>query len=201
MDLYEFDHKYRSEGFSLIAGLDEAGRGPLAGPVVAAAVILPEDIKIDGLNDSKKLTPKQRERIYEEILKCAISYGIGVVSNDEVDSINVLEASKLAMQKSVMSLDKIPDLLMIDAIRLTNVHIPQKSIVKGDSKSAVIAAASIIAKVTRDVIMHEIHNIFPQYGFNQHKGYPTKQHYLAIQRYGVSPFHRKTFSMKNPYKT
>lgn len=201
MDLYDFDQIYRARGFPLIAGVDEAGRGPLAGPVVAGAVILPDDIRIKGLNDSKKLTHKQRERIYQEILRFAISYAIGIASNDEIDAVNILEASKLAMQRAIVSLDKVPDLIIIDALRLKHVDIRQESIIKGDTKSASIAAASVIAKVTRDNLMNEIHSIYPQYGFNRHKGYPTRQHFIAIQQYGISPFHRKTFSMKNPYKS
>ncbi|MFQ3574466.1 MAG: ribonuclease HII [Thermodesulfovibrionales bacterium] len=200
MDLYDFDHSYRSGGFDFIAGVDEAGRGPLAGPVVAGAVILPVDIKIKGLNDSKKLSLKQREQIYKEIISCAIAYGIGVASNDEIDHLNILEASRLAMLRAIRSLVKPPDLLIIDAVRLPEIQIPQISIVKADSKSAVVAAASVIAKVSRDTIMVDIDKKYPQFGFAQHKGYPTKQHYLAIERYGLSPVHRKTFRTKNPYK-
>ncbi|MCX8027575.1 MAG: ribonuclease HII [Thermodesulfovibrionales bacterium] len=199
MDLYEFDHQYRALGFSTIAGLDEAGRGPLAGPVVAGAVILPADVKIDGLNDSKKLSQRQRERIYQEIINHAICYGIGIVSNDDIDSLNILEASKIAMQRAISSLTVTPHLLIIDAIQLPNIQIPQVSIIKGDAKSASIAAASIIAKVSRDRIMDEMHEKYPQYGFNKHKGYPTKQHYFAILQHGTTPIHRKTFNMKNPY--
>ncbi len=176
----------------IIAGVDEAGRGPLAGPVVAAAVIL-SDTKIEGLRDSKKLSAKKRELLFEEINDNAISVGIGVVSEREIDKINVLAATQKAMQMALGRLNRKPTLALIDGYKLPNQVIPNKGIIKGDTKVESIMAASIIAKVTRDTIMLEYDKIFPEYGFAQHKGYGTKQHMEALSNYKATPIHRKSF--------
>ncbi|WP_129596888.1 ribonuclease HII [Anaerophilus nitritogenes] len=183
-------------GCHLIAGIDEAGRGPLAGPVVAAAVILPHDLFIEGINDSKKISAKKREQIFDVITKEAISIGVGIVDEKMIDKINIFEATKLAMKIAVEKLNPSPEYLLIDAVKLTDIHINQMSIEKGDAKSISIAAASIIAKVTRDRIMDDFHKQYPQYGFIHHKGYGTKEHYENIQKYGILSIHRKSF-LKN----
>ncbi len=175
------------------AGVDEAGRGPLAGPVVAAAVVLPDDCIIEGLDDSKKLTHTKRVRIYKEIESLAISYAVGIVEPEEIDRINILQAALLAMEISVKKLTTKPDYLLIDGNQRTSLLLMQETIVKGDSKSCSIAAASIIAKVTRDSIMEEYHKQYPEYNFKGHKGYPTKEHYEAIKEHGPCPIHRKSF--------
>ncbi|GJM15432.1 MAG: hypothetical protein DHS20C13_07590 [Thermodesulfobacteriota bacterium] len=175
------------------AGVDEAGRGPLAGPVVAAAVVLPDDCIIEGLDDSKKLTHTKRARIYKAIESLAISYAIGIVEPEEIDRINILQAALLAMEISVKKLTTKPDYLLIDGNQRTSLLLMQETIVKGDSKSCSIAAASIIAKVTRDLIMEEYHKQYPEYNFKGHKGYPTKEHYEAIKEHGPCPIHRKSF--------
>jgi ribonuclease HII len=182
-----------AKGFQYIAGVDEVGRGPLAGPVVAASVILPKDCYIPRLNDSKKLSPKVREELYEEIIEKAVAVGIGMVSAQEIDHINIYEATKQAMIQSVQALTPAPDVLLIDALQL-NIPIPQMSLIKGDSRSVSIAAASIVAKVTRDRWMKRLAKIYPDYGFEQHMGYGTKQHIQAIQDYGICIEHRKSFS-------
>ncbi len=188
----EFEKEIWAKG-RIPAGVDEAGRGPLAGPVVAAAVVLPDDCKIDGLDDSKKLSHSKRERILEEIKLIAISYAVGIVEPDEIDRINILRAALLAMEISVKQLTTKPDYLLIDGNQKTSLLLIQETIVKGDSKSCSIAAASILAKVTRDSIMEEYHSIYPEYNFKGHKGYPTKEHYQALREYGPCPIHRKTF--------
>jgi len=188
----EFEKEIWAKG-RIPAGVDEAGRGPLAGPVVAAAVVLPDDCKIDGLDDSKKLSHSKRERILEEIKLIAISYAVGIVEPDEIDRINILRAALLAMEISVKQLTTKPDYLLIDGNQKTSLLLMQETIVKGDSKSCSIAAASILAKVTRDSIMEEYHSIYPEYNFKGHKGYPTKEHYQALREYGPCPIHRKTF--------
>jgi len=188
----EFEKEIWAKG-RIPAGVDEAGRGPLAGPVVAAAVVLPDDCKIDGLDDSKKLSHSKRERILEEIKLIAISYAVGIVEPDEIDRINILRAALLAMEISVKQLTTKPDYLLIDGNQKTSLLLMQETIVKGDSKSCSIAAASILAKVTRDSIMEEYHSIYPEYNFKGHKGYPTKEHYQALRKYGPCPIHRKTF--------
>ena len=180
-------------GIRLIAGIDEVGRGPLAGPVVAAAVILPVEFDLLGIDDSKKLSEKKRETLFPLIKELAIAYGIGVVNNQTIDEVNILEATKLAMKQAIESLRQGPEYLLIDALTLKDVEIPQQGIVKGDSKSVSIAAASILAKVTRDRMMEEYHQKYPQYAFHQNKGYGTKAHYEGIRRYGVCDLHRKTF--------
>lgn len=188
----EFEKEIWAKG-RIPAGVDEAGRGPLAGPVVAAAVVLPDDCKIEGLDDSKKLSHSKREKILEEIKSIAISYAVGIVEPEEIDKINILRASLLAMEISVKQLTTKPDYLLIDGNQKTSLLLMQETIVKGDSKSCSIAAASILAKVTRDTIMEEYHSIYPEYNFKGHKGYPTKEHYQALREYGPCPIHRKTF--------
>ncbi len=191
MDCFEKDAL--DKGYSLVAGIDEAGRGPLAGPVVAAAVVfdtLPLEI---GIKDSKALTPRRREYLFEEIKKRAVCVGIGIVEPQEIDKINILKASLKAMEKSVRSLSINPQFLLIDGRFPIELDIPQKTVIKGDSISVTIAAASIIAKVTRDRIMESYHKRYPVYGFNRHKGYGTEAHLMAIERYGPLPIHRKSF--------
>lgn len=192
-DLWAYEKRVREKGFSLIAGVDEAGRGPLAGPVVSAAVILPSDFQASGLNDSKKLTPKKREIFYEKIYEGADAVGIGVVDVAEIDRINILQASLISMVIAVKNLQPQPDFLLIDGKFITAAKYPQQAIIKGDALSMSIAAASIIAKVTRDRIMGKYHEIYPVYGFNRHKGYPTQEHRDAITSHGCCPIHRKTF--------
>jgi ribonuclease HII len=194
--MLEYERELNKKGLTLVAGIDEAGRGPLAGPVVAAAVILPIGKKIEGVNDSKKLSEKMRNKLYDIIIKEAVDYGIGIVDSDIIDEINILNASKLAMINAVKNLKIPPDYLLIDAVKL-DIEIPQMSIIKGDQKSLNIAAASIIAKVTRDNILAEYDKEYPEYGFNSHKGYGTSAHYDAINNSGIiEGFHRKTFLKK-----
>ncbi len=193
MNQYEL-HGF-SNGFEWIAGIDEAGRGPLAGPVVAAAVVLPTDFKIIGLDDSKKLSESKRNELFDIINEKALSVGVGIVNHIRIDEINILNASKEAMLIAVDKLVKVPDLLLIDAVKL-NTDIHQMNIIKGDQKSNSIAAASIIAKVTRDRMMTAYDKEYPGYHFTQHKGYGTQLHYQSIQEIGISPIHRKTF-LKN----
>ncbi|MDR3569878.1 MAG: ribonuclease HII [Syntrophobacteraceae bacterium] len=181
------------EGFCLVCGIDEAGRGPLAGPVVAGAVILPKSVRLSGITDSKKLTPQQREDFFEKIQARALAIGIGVVENGEIDRINILQATFRAMAGAVSQLPLAPDFLLIDGPYKLPVSIGQKGIVRGDSQSISIAAASIIAKVYRDRLMCRFHEEFPQYGFDTHKGYGTARHYEALQKFGPCPLHRVTF--------
>ena len=185
-----------SLGLRLICGVDEAGRGPLAGPVCAAAVILPEHLQIPGLNDSKKLTDKKRRELFPVIQEQAIAYGIGLASEQEIDEINILQATFLAMRRALEQLTVRPEIALIDGNRETDFGLPVKTVVKGDSLSANIAAASILAKVTRDNIMVELAQQYPEYGFEIHKGYGTKAHYEALRTYGPCPIHRKTFLKK-----
>ena len=193
-ELWNFEHEATEKGYSLICGVDEAGRGPLAGPVCAAAVILPTDLDIPGLNDSKKLTEKKRDELYDIITAQAVAYGIAMVSEEEIDEINILQATFLAMKRAVESLAVKPDFVLIDGNREPDLgDLPLKTIVKGDSRSANIAAASILAKVTRDRYMTELDAIYPQYGFAVHKGYGTKKHYAALEAFDACPAHRKTF--------
>ena len=175
------------------AGLDEAGRGPLAGPVVAACVILPRDCEIEGLNDSKKLSHQQRCRTLIEIRRKAVALSVGIVEPGEIDQINILRAALLAMEKSVTNLHNKPDYLLIDGNQRTSLPMPQETVIKGDSKCASIAAASVLAKVVRDYIMEKYHATYPAYNFLQHKGYPTKEHIEAIRRHGPCPIHRRSF--------
>jgi len=194
MTIYEKD-AYKN-GFVHIAGIDEVGRGPLSGPVVACAVILPKDIFIEGLNDSKKLSEQKRDELFDIIKEQALDYGIGIVNNEDIDEINILNATYLAMKKAINCLKNTPDYLLIDAATIPGIDIDQKPIIKGDSKSISIAAASILAKVTRDSIMYQYDEMYPGYGFKSHKGYGTKEHYEAIEKQGITPIHRKSF-LKN----
>lgn len=193
-ELKEIDKSYFKEGYNYICGIDEAGRGPLAGPVVVAAVIMPKDSMIEGVNDSKKVSEKKREKLYELIIEEAISYSVGIVDQNEIDRINILNATKAGLTEAVRTLKVKPELILVDA--LTNIDtcgVPYQSIIKGDAKSYSIAAASIIAKVTRDRIMREWDKVYPQYGFEKHKGYGTAMHINAIKEYGPCPLHRKSF--------
>lgn len=190
-DMRSFEHKYST--YSLICGIDEAGRGPLAGPVVAGAVILPKDCEILYLNDSKKLSPAKREALYEEIMEKAEAVGVGMASPARIDEINILQATYEAMREAVYNLGVTPELLLNDAVTIPDVSIPQVPIIKGDAKSVSIAAASIIAKVTRDRLMVQYDGILPGYGFARHKGYGSKDHIEAIRRLGPTPIHRQTF--------
>jgi len=188
----EFENQLWDIG-QIPAGVDEAGRGPLAGPVVAASVILSKENPIDGLNDSKALTPQKRSLLYDIISEKSVSFAVGIIENDVIDQINILQSTIKAMESSILGLTVKPDLVYIDGNRPTTLEIKQQTIVKGDTKCQSIAAASIIAKVTRDRIMEKLHEIYPQYGFLKHKGYPTKAHYEAIKMYGPSPVHRLSF--------
>ena len=187
-----YERQYE-ESCTYICGIDEAGRGPLAGPVVAAAVILPAGLVIPYVNDSKKLTEKRREALYPEILEKALSVGVGVVPAARIDEINILQATYEAMRQAIGQLSVRPDVLLNDAVRIPDVEIPQVPIIKGDAKSISIACASVIAKVTRDRMMKEYDAIYPEYGFAGHKGYGTAAHIAAIRQYGPSPIHRRTF--------
>ena len=190
----EFEREY--DGCSLICGVDEAGRGPLAGPVAAGAVILPKDCMILYLNDSKKLSEKRREELFLEIREKAVSYSVGIVGPERIDEINILQATYEAMRQAVSGLGVVPDLLLNDAVTIPELAIPQVPIIKGDAKSVSIAAASILAKVTRDHLMEEYDRQFPQYGFAKHKGYGTAAHVAAIREFGPCPIHRRSF-LKN----
>jgi len=194
MDAFEL--QARRLGFSRIAGVDEVGRGPLAGPVTAAAVILPENYKNSEIRDSKKLTPARREKLFDSITEDALAIGIGFVEPSIIDQINILRASLLAMQKAVLNLNFSPDFILIDGLHTIDVSIPQRAIVKGDSLSLSIAAASIIAKVSRDHIMDRYHVQYSQYNFAKNKGYGTSEHREAIKKYGVCKIHRKSFKIK-----
>ena len=186
-----FEHKYEHLGY--LCGIDEVGRGPLAGPVVACAVILPKDCDILWLNDSKKLTAKKREELYDVILEGAVSVGIGMASPERIDEINILQATYEAMRQAVSRLSVQPQLLLNDAVTIPEIQIPQVPIIKGDAKSVSIAAASIVAKVTRDRMMEEYDKVLPEYGFASNKGYGSAAHIEALKKYGPSPIHRKTF--------
>ena len=195
--LWNYEHAAFQEGCRLVCGVDEAGRGPLAGPVCAAAVILPPNLEIEGLNDSKKLTDKRRRALYDVITDQAIAYGIAFAREQEIDEINILQATFLAMRRAVEQLAINPDLALVDGNREPDFGaIPIKTIIKGDSLSASIAAASILAKVTRDRYMEEQDKIYPQYGFALHKGYGTQAHYAALREFGACPLHRRTFLKK-----
>ncbi len=195
--LWNYEHAAFEESYRLVCGVDEAGRGPLAGPVCAAAVILPPDLEIEGLNDSKKLTDKRRRALYDVITDQAIAYGIAFANEQEIDEINILQATFLAMRRAVGQLATKPDLALVDGNREPDFGaIPIKTIIKGDSLSASIAAASILAKVTRDRYMEEQDKIYPQYGFALHKGYGTQAHYAALREFGACPLHRRTFLKK-----
>jgi ribonuclease HII len=193
MDIYQHDKAFRETGFKFIAGIDEAGRGPLAGPVVASAVILPADLRIAGLRDSKKVPEKERSSLFWNILLSSLDIGVGIVEHDEIDRINILQATRLAMTKAVADLCITPDALIIDAVALPSVSIKQFSIIKADSKSAAVAAASLIAKHTRDMIMLRYHSLYPEYNFNRHKGYGTEEHLRLLNLHGPCSIHRKSY--------
>ena len=196
INLWEIENSLYAEGYKMICGVDEAGRGPLAGPVCAAAVILPKGLELPGLNDSKKLTDKKRRELFPVIKEQAIAYGIGLASHEEIDEMNILQATYLAMERAIGQLEGKADFALIDGNRAKDFGLPVRTVVKGDSLSASIAAASILAKVTRDDIMLEMAEIYPQYGFEVHKGYGTKAHYEALREHGHSPIHRMTFLRK-----
>lgn len=191
----EYENKYIKMGYNVIAGTDEAGRGPLVGPVVAACVVLPNDYNNDEINDSKKLTEKKREKLYDIIMKDALSVGVSIISAKEIDEINILEASRKGMIESFKEANKKIkiDVLLTDAMEIKTLDIPVEKIIKGDAKSISIAAASIIAKVTRDRLLLELDKKYPEYGFSSHKGYPTKKHLEAIKKYGIFDEYRKTY--------
>ena len=188
-----FEKRAMLSGYKMIAGVDEAGRGPLAGPVVSAAVILPENFDVPGINDSKKLSEKKREMLFPMIQKHAIAFGIGLADHEEIDQINILQASLLSMKRAVEALGVAPDYLLIDGKFIIDCTIDQRSVIKGDTLSLSIAAASILAKVTRDRIMADCDLQYPEYGFHRHKGYPTKAHKESILTHGPCPIHRKSF--------
>lgn len=200
----EIEENLYNEGITSIAGIDEAGRGPLAGPVVVASVIMPKESMIEGVNDSKKVSEKKREKLYEEIINECIAYGVGIINQEEIDKINILNATKEGLTKAIKEMEnnlkeknqKIekPEIILVDALtKIDTDHIPYRSIIKGDSKSYSIAAASIIAKVTRDRIMRQWDEVYPMYGFAKHKGYGTAAHMEAIREYGLCPLHRRSF--------
>lgn len=191
--LYKYENIYYLEAKKLIAGIDEVGRGPLAGPVIAASVILPPNFHINGINDSKKISVKKREVIFDIIKEKALSIGIGIIDEGIIDEINILNATKLAMKRAIADMDLSPNVLLIDAIELKDINIKQLPIIKGDTKSASIAAASIIAKVTRDRIMMFYNDQYPEYGFIRNKGYGTREHIEALLKYGKCQIHRNSF--------
>lgn len=196
LDMFHYENLQKAQGFRLVCGVDEAGRGPLAGPVCAAAVILPEDVDIPGLNDSKKLSDKRRREMYPLIKEQAIAYSIAFATEEEIDNINILQATYLAMQRAIDGLQIKPDFALIDGNRAKDFGLPVMTIVGGDGLSASIAAASILAKVTRDDFMLELAKTYPQYGFEVHKGYGTKTHYEALAQFGPSEVHRMSFLKK-----
>ena len=192
-DLWEIENEYRSQGIELICGVDEAGRGPLAGPVCAAAVILPQGLQLDGLNDSKKLTEKKRELLFPQIRERALSFSVAFADVEEIERMNILNATFLAMNRAIEGLALRPQLALIDGNRNRGIEIESRCIIGGDGKCASIAAASILAKVSRDHLMMKLAKEYPQYGFEKHKGYGTKAHYEALRKYGPSPVHRLSF--------
>ena len=192
--LKEIEKMWHQKGMKNICGIDEAGRGPLAGPVVVAAVILPEDSMIEGVNDSKKVSEKKREELYEKIISQAIAWGVGMIDQKGIDEMNILNATKKGLTKAITELSQKPDIILVDALTgIDTLGVPYQSIIKGDAKSYSIAAASIIAKVTRDRIMRQWDEVYPEYGFAKHKGYGTASHIQAIKENGICPLHRKTF--------
>lgn len=192
--LKEIENNLYSKGMNYICGIDEAGRGPLAGPVVVASVIMPKDSMIEGVNDSKKISESKREKLYEKIIEEAISYGVGIIDQKEIDEINILNATKKGLTTSLKELKVKPDIILVDALNgIDTLQIPYQSFIKGDAKAYSISAASIIAKVTRDRIMREWDKVYPQYGFEKHKGYGTAAHIAAIKEYGICPLHRLSF--------
>lgn len=195
-DMWAIEKEFYEKGYGCICGVDEAGRGPLAGPVCAAAVILPPNLDLPGLNDSKKLTDKKRRALYPVILEKALAYGIAFADHEEIDRINILQATYLAMERALSQLNIRPDMVLIDGNRAKDFGLPVTTVVHGDALSANIAAASILAKVTRDDYMDEMAQKYPQYGFEIHKAYGTKAHYAALTEFGPSPIHRMTFLKK-----
>ncbi len=193
IELYEIETALRQKGLAFICGVDEAGRGPLVGPVAAGAVILPEGLVIEGLNDSKKLSERKREQLYQIIVEQAVCWSVGLASAQEIDEINILQATFLAMRRAVEGLSFIPDYLLVDGNRDPGIGLPTTTLIKGDAKAACISAASIIAKVTRDRLLCELELQYPGYGFDKHKGYGTAAHYEAIERLGITPEHRRSF--------
>ena len=189
-----FEARARASGFTCIAGLDEAGRGPLAGPVVAAAVVLPDGLLIPGLTDSKQVREQERERLFDVIREQAVCFGIGVVDEQTIDEVNILQATIIAMERALAPLNPRPDYLLLDAITLPRIPLPQKPLIKGDSRSHSISAASILAKVTRDRLMLELHEKYPRYNFHKHKGYGTNEHLALLREHGPCDAHRKTFN-------
>jgi len=198
-DWWRFEREAAAQGFLKIAGIDEAGRGPLAGPVVSAAVILPASFEVTGINDSKKITPKKRNYLYGEICRHALATATGIVDSVEIDRINILQATLLSMSKAVKNLTVMPDTLLIDGTFTIPSDLPQTTITKGDSLSISIAAASIIAKVTRDRLLQKYDSTYPQFGFAKHKGYPVKAHREAIKKFGPCPIHRRSFKGVKEY--
>ena len=196
IELWTLENEIYAGGVRLLCGVDEAGRGPLAGPVCAAAVILPQNCEIEGLNDSKKLTEKKREALFAVITAAAVSYGIAFATVEEIEQHNILAATFMAMNRAIAKLDPAPELALIDGNRSTGIEIPIRCVVGGDGKCADIAAASVLAKVTRDRYMLQMAELYPEYGFEKHKGYGTKAHYQAIREYGPSPIHRPSFLRK-----
>ena len=195
-EMWTIENEKKAMGYQLIAGVDEAGRGPLAGPVCVASVILPEGTYLEKINDSKKLTDKVKDKLYEEIKEIAIAYNIVLISHQEIDKLNILYATFKGMCDAVNGLSIKPDYVLIDGNKIKGMEIPHECVVKGDSKSISIAAASILAKVTRDRYMMELDEKYPEYNFKKHKGYPTKDHYEALKKYGASDVHRKSFNLK-----
>lgn len=198
MDNYEYERELKDKGIKLIAGVDEVGRGPLVGPVVAACVILPDDFNLDGLTDSKKLSEKKRDFYFEEIKRQAVSYGIGIIDEKKIDEVNIYEATKLAMKEAINNCHIKPEHVLIDAMPL-ELDIPTTSIIKGDLKSITISAASVIAKVTRDRMLYELDEKYPMYEFKKNKGYPTKKHLEAIKEYGIIDEHRRSYGPVKDY--
>ena len=200
-DLYKYERELRKKGVNVIAGVDEVGRGPLIGSVITACVVLPEDFKLEGLTDSKKLSEKKRDKFYDIIMSSALSVGIGECTEDEIDEVNIYEATKIAMKRAIENANKNIKIehVLIDAMPF-DIDIPTTSIIKGDAKSITIAAASVIAKVTRDRMMYELDKKYPMYDLAHNKGYPTKRHLEAISKYGITKYHRKTYGPVTKYK-
>ena len=196
MELYLYDEQVRAEGYPALCGVDEAGRGPLVGPVVAAAVILPPDFQLEGINDSKKLSEKKREALFDVIKEHAVDYGIGMADHKEIDEMNILQATFLAMRRAVEAMGVTPEMVLVDGNQDPKLGLPTRTVVKGDATSASIAAASILAKVTRDRILIDMDKEYPQYHFAKHKGYGTKDHYAQLMEHGMCPYHRRTFLKK-----